>query len=195
MTIIDLGRTPASSAPVGERVRPGALARHRRGQRRSLPLVRMVIALMVVVVVLWGGFLPQQIGGRMSYVITDGISMLPDIHAGELVILRREPTYHVGEVAAYHNKELGVVVLHRIVAIKGDRYVFKGDNNDFVTTYEPTKAQIVGAVWARWSAAGRMVLDLRVPVVAAVLLGGLWLFTFWSRSSTRRQRRRRRHAR
>ena len=34
---------------------------------------------------------------------------------------------------------LHVVVLHRIIAIKGDRYVLKGDNNDFV---DPDAAQL-----------------------------------------------------
>jgi signal peptidase I len=148
----------------------------------------------LVALVVWTGLLPQQLGGAMSYVITDGTSMLPHIHAGDLVIVRREPSYHVGEVAAYHNQQLRAIVLHRIVAIRGTRFVFKGDNNDFLTTDEPTKTQIVGAEWLQLDGAGHLVLDLRTPAVAALLLGALWLFSFRGRSTSRRQRRRHRHA-
>ena len=42
------------------------------------------------------------------------------------------PSIRVGDIVAYRSTVLHVVVLHRIVAIKGDRYVLKGDNNDFV---------------------------------------------------------------
>lgn len=160
--------------------------------RRPHVVLKVGVALLVAVALLWTGLLPQQLGGKMSYVITDGVSMLPRFHAGDLVILRREPSYHVGEVAAFHNQQLHVIVMHRIVAIHGDRYVFKGDNNDFITAYEPTKSQIVGAEWLHLSGAGRILLDLRVPIVTAVLLAGLWLFSFWPKRS-RRQRRRHRH--
>ena len=121
--------------------------------------------------------------------------MLPRYHAGDLVILRKEPSYHVGEVAAYHNEQLHAIVLHRIVAIRGTRYVFKGDNNSWVTTFEPTKSQIVGARWLHLPEAGRLLLDLRTPIVAALLLGVLWLYSFWSPSGSRRRRRRHRHGR
>ncbi|MGH9109068.1 MAG: S24/S26 family peptidase [Acidimicrobiales bacterium] len=151
-------------------------------------LVAVIAALLIPT-----GMLPQQLGGSMSYAITDGVSMLPTYHAGDLVVIRREPAYHLGEVAAFHNQQLHVIVLHRIVAIRGNRYVFKGDNNSWVTSYEPTKAQIVGAEWLHLAGAGKVLLDLRTPIVAAVLLGLLWLFSFWPRSASRRRRRRHRH--
>ena len=191
MTIIDLGR--ATAPPVG--ATDGARSRtwRPRGWGRPHLLLRVVLSAAFVLVVLLGGLLPQQLGGRMSYVITNGSSMLPNYHAGDLVIVRREPTYHVGEVAAFHNQQIHVIVLHRIVAIRGDRYVFKGDNNAFVTMYEPTKSQIVGAEWLHAAGAGRIILDLRTPVIAAFLLGALWLFSFWPASRSRRMRRRHRH--
>ena len=161
-----------------------------RGRPHALP--KLVLASLVALVVLWGGWLPEQLGGRMSYVITDGTSMLPRYHAGDFVVTRSEPSYHVGEVAAFHNQQLGVIVLHRIVAIHGNRYVFKGDNNSWVTSYEPTKSQIVGAEWLHLPGAGRLVLDLRHPAVAACLLASVWLFSFSPAARSRRQRRRHR---
>ena len=191
MTIIELER------PAAPHVGSSALRRWREGgsggSGRPHLLLRLVTSAAIALVVLIGGLLPQQLGGRMSYVITNGSSMLPHFHAGDLVIVRREPTYRVGEVAAFHNQQLHVIVLHRIVAIRGNRYVFKGDNNSFVTTYEPTKSQIVGAEWLHVPGGGRIIIDLRTPVIAAFLLGALWLFSFWPTSRSRRMRRRHRY--
>lgn len=120
--------------------------------------------------------------------------MLPSFHTGDLVLLRREPSYHVGEVAGYHNGQLGVTLMHRIIAVHGDRYVFKGDNNSFVDSYQPTESQIVGAEWIHLPGWGSAVLELRAPVTGAVILALLWLFAFWPRRGCRRQRRRRHHA-
>ncbi|MGH9070435.1 MAG: S24/S26 family peptidase, partial [Acidimicrobiales bacterium] len=90
--------------------------------------------------------------------------------------------------------ELGVTVMHRIVAIEGDHYVFKGDNNDFRDSYHPTARQIVGAEWLHLPGWGNVLLELRSPLAAAVLLGGMWLLLFWPRSRSNRRPRRRRNA-
>ncbi len=142
----------------------------------------------------WAALAPPQLGGATSYVITTGISMLPRYHGGDLVLLRRESSYRVGEVAGYHNGQLKATVMHRIVAVEGGHYLFKGDNNDFIDSYHPTKAQIVGAEWVHLPGWGNFLLMLRAPVVGAALLGLMWLFVFWPRSRSRLQRRRRRHA-
>jgi signal peptidase I len=142
----------------------------------------------------WVLLAPRALGGRNTYVVTSGVSMLPHFHAGDLVILRTASAYHVGEVAAYHNGELGVVVMHRIIAIRDGHYVFKGDNNNFVDSFEPTKSQIVGAEWAHLPRAGRLLTDLRVPAVTATVLALLWILSFGRTRASRRRRRRHRLA-
>jgi signal peptidase I len=161
------------------------------------PLRRVAVTLVALLLAagLWVTVAPQQMGGPAAYVITDGISMLPEYHTGDLVVVHREPSYQVGEVAAFHDQQLHAVVLHRIVAIRGNRYVFKGDNNPVDTPYEPTRSQIVGAQWVHVPGAGNVVLDLRRPIVAAVLLGLLALYSFSPAARSRRRRRRHRHAR
>lgn len=191
MTGVDAGRRWVALDRPGTSPPPSAGSRLRRHGGSSLLPYKLATWGVVLLVLFGTGLLPQQLGGAMSYAITDGTSMLPHIRAGDLVIVRREPSYHVGEVAAFHDRQLHVIVLHRIVAIRGGRYVFKGDNNDFVTSYEPTKSQIVGAEWLRIPRAGRLVEELRAPWVAAALLGLLWLVSF--RRSTSRRRRRRHH--
>jgi len=158
---------------------------------------RTIFRLVLVAALIGLGWLylaPPQLGGRTTYVIADGTSMLPHYHAGDLVVLRKESSYTVGEVAAYHNHQLGVVVMHRIVAIKGGRYSFKGDNNNFVDSSQPTESQIVGTELVHVPGAGRLLLTLRDPAIAAGLLGLLWLTSFSAPQRSRRQRRRHRHA-
>jgi signal peptidase I len=144
----------------------------------------------IVFLLAWRTIAPVQVGGSASYVITDGISMLPKFVGDGLVITRAEGNYHVGEVAAYHNADLKAVVMHRIVALEGNRYVFKGDNNDFSDQYHPTKADLVGKEWVYWPGAGRYLKLLREPLNFAIVIG---IVALLSLRMPRQSRRRRRH--
>jgi signal peptidase I len=177
--------TPTTGAPTSGTVRGWSLP-----HRRLLGLLATLIACLAI----WAVLAPPALGGSTSYVITEGVSMLPHYHTADLVVLHKQPTYRVGQVAAYHNPTLRTVVMHRIVAVDGSRYVFKGDNNNFTDSYEPSASQIIGAQWFHLPGAGRWELQLQQPLVAAVLLAALWLFTFSPSVRSRRQRRRHRHA-
>lgn len=188
-TRIDASKCPARSE--------AAAASVDDGRARGTTIYRRVFRPLLgaaVVVVLWLVFAPTVLGGSVTYVVTDGVSMLPHFHADDLVLLRQEPTYHVGEVAGYQNGQLHEIVMHRIIAMDGDRFVFKGDNNDFTDTYHPLKSQIVGAEWMHLSGWGRWLNEIRIPFVTAALLAALWLLSF-RKSPASRRRRRRRHAR
>jgi len=194
MSLTDIAHEEALAAVAdGEHSRRQA-ARKPRPSHVLRRIISMFFSLALLVAA-WALFAPPALGGKISLVVTDGISMLPHFHGGDVVLLYKESSYHVGEVAGYHNGQLGVVVMHRIVAINDGHYAFKGDNNNFVDSYEPTKSQIVGAEWLHLAGAGRYMLDLRDPFVAAIALGMLSLYSFSPRSKTRRQRRRHRHAR
>jgi signal peptidase I len=119
------------------------------------------IAALVLLGAGWFFFAPAQLGGSTSYVQTYGTSMQPRFHAGDLVVVRPAGSYHVGEIVAYRDAQLGNhVVLHRIVRIAGGRYFFKGDNNNFVDSYQPTKSALVGRLWLHVPAAGRYLVWL-----------------------------------
>jgi len=164
-----------------------------RPQRRTRRLLRNLALAGITCFLCVFGWLqlgPVQLGGRASYVVTDGTSMLPHFRADGLVVTRAQDSYRVGEVVAYHNKQLNSVVMHRIVARDGDRYVFKGDNNGYRDQYHPTKSEIVGEEWLYWPGGGRLLLLLREPAVFAVIVGGLAFFAasgFVPQSSERRR--------
>lgn len=175
MTILDL---PSPAVPVVGAPAPSGVRRRLLWRLPSPRTTMLRLALGLIVAAACALFAPAQLGGRAAYAVTDGVSMLPHYRAGDLVVLRARHSYHVGEVAAYHNADLGVVVLHRIVAIDGDRYVFKGDHNNFRDTFHPTAAQIVGGQWLHLSGFGRYLQVFRRPAVAALLLAVIWLLSF-----------------
>lgn len=85
------------------------------------------------------------LSGRISYVVTDGVSMNPVYYQGDLVFVLKADSYHVGEIVAYHGAVAGQKVLHRIIG--GDDstgFVFKGDNNDSIDPLRPTGDQLIG---------------------------------------------------
>ena len=148
--------------------------------RRHRPLLALSgLAALAAVGALWFFFAPTELGGRVDYAVIYGTSMEPTLHRGDLAVLHERSAYSVGDVVGYHNGDLHRVVLHRIIGRNGDRFVFKGDNNGFVDSFEATQGRVAGRLWVRVPAVGRIFLWVRttrnaivVGVLAALLLAG-----------------------
>ena len=83
--------------------------------------------------------------GLIGYVDTNGDSMEPLYHTGDLVVVVRADQYHAGEVVAYHGGTDGqLVALHRIVGGNANGFVIKGDNNRSIDPTHPRAGQIIG---------------------------------------------------
>lgn len=70
--------------------------------------------------------------------------MLPTLHAGQLVVVKRETTYNVGDIAAYDDS--GRRILHRIVGRNGTTYVFRGDHNIVEDGSAVRRQHVIGKV-------------------------------------------------
>jgi signal peptidase I len=149
----------------------------------------LTAALLALAVVAWLLIAPSAIGGPVTYVTTHGTSMKPGFETGDLALVRAAGEYRVGDVVAYRSSQLDTVVLHRIIRRDGDRYVFKGDNNDFIDPTHPRRDALIGSLWLRVPQGGRVLGWLHSPIVSAALAGGLALLLLGS--SERRRRRRR----
>jgi signal peptidase I len=164
-------------------------------KRPRLRSILSTAAFLIVVATAWWFFAPTQVGGSTRYVVTGGVSMEPRFHTGDLALVRPTSEYKVGDITAYWSTLLHKVVLHRIHAIDGNTYVFKGDNNNFLDPTHPTRAQLLGKLWLHVPGAGVWLNALHNPVVAfvicALLATGL-LFPF--REERRRRKRRRKSA-
>ena len=134
-------------------------------------------------------FAPVQWGGSASYAVTEGSSMEPEMRAGDLAVLRERPSYGPGRVVGYRSHELGRVVLHRIVAVEGDRFVFKGDNNEWLDSERPSADDLLGELWLRAPKAGAVVATARQPVVAALLVGVVAVLALGLSGAGRHKRR------
>jgi signal peptidase I len=120
----------------------------------------------------WLFLAPTSVGGRVTYVTLSGTSMEPRLHSGDLVLTRRADFYSVGDVIAYRSPDLGRAVLHRVVEADGDRFVTKGDHNDWLDAYHPRPQDVIGRYWVRVPRVGSALRWLQVPrnagLVAAV---------------------------
>ena len=152
---------------------------------QTIVLSALALALAVVA---WFFFAPTQIGGSTSYMIIRGISMNPSIHSGDLVIVREQSSYPVNAVVAYRYTLDKQNVLHRIIAIKGDRYTFKGDNNPKSDPYQPTKSDLIGEKWIQIPYAGRALEWIQVPTNAAILAVAAILLAAGGGAATKHRR-------
>ncbi len=156
---------------------------------------RRIAALLVGLVGLgavWFFLAPPALGGGTSYVSTDGVSMQPRFHTGDLALVRPVSDYRVGDIVAYRSRQLHVTVLHRIVAVTADgRYIFRGDNNSWRDPERVTRAQLIGALWFAVPGMGGRLQQLRSPATMAIL-AGLAALLLLSGAGARAHRRRRR---
>ena len=127
----------------------------------------------ILAILAWIFFAPAAAGGAVNYVIINGNSMEPLFHTGDLVIVRAAHSYQVGDIVTYQDPRLDQFVIHRIIATDSNHYTLKGDNNDWVDSYQPTMNDLIGKKWIHLPGAGKVVLWVRRPVPMAILVGGL----------------------
>lgn len=130
----------------------------------------MALRLAALAVIAGAVVLLTPLGGRVRYLVPYGASMEPTYRSGDLVFIRQQERYEVGDVIAYRNADLGRVVLHRIIDEADGAFTVQGDNNEWVDSTHPTAADVLGASWVRVPHAGRVLLALGRPPVAAALV-------------------------
>ena len=127
-------------------------------------------------VVAWTVLLrPQFLGGPVAYNLVSGSSMEPALHGGDLVLARRQDTYHLGDIVAFRTE--GGDVIHRIVGGSAQGgFITQGDNRDGFDHWRPRPKDIFGKKWLRIPGGGHVVVFLRSPIVLAALAGSTAAF-------------------
>jgi len=140
------------------------------------------VAFAIAIVVLAGlwavTFRPQSLGGPAGYVLVRGVSMEPMYHTGDLVLVRAESSYRVGDVVAYRVPDddigAGMILIHRIIGgSASEGFVLQGDNNTTPDEWHPRGGDVVGKAWIVLPRAGGALAWLRDPLVLASLAAGL----------------------
>ncbi len=123
---------------------------------------------LLLTVALWVALAPPSVGGHTSVIVVRGNSMEPGMFTGDIVFVSNTQRATVGDVAAYHNPDLGVVI-HRVIADDGARLTFQGDNRTTTDPYRPTYDEVVGTMAWRIPQGLRVVQFLSSPSVMLVL--------------------------
>jgi signal peptidase I len=133
------------------------------------------ISLAILVCLFWAQYLrPQSLGGRAAYVLVSGKSMLPRYHTGDLVLVERQSSYHVGELIAYRvpkgDPMAGAQVIHRIIGGTAKHgFIVQGDNRTAPDVWRPKPGDIVGAKALRIPNAVLVLQFLRSPIFLGLL--------------------------
>lgn len=79
--------------------------------------------------------------GIQSYDVLTG-SMEPTIHVGSLVFTKHMGSYGKGDIITFRRGN--ITVTHRIVGMKGDSFITKGDHNKATDPQTVSRTDIVG---------------------------------------------------
>lgn len=120
----------------------GSLRAWHPGPRAHDVLRWMLLGLLIAY---WAALLrPPALGGDTEYVFVRGTSMYPTYEGGDLVVIRKQRAYRVGDVVAFTPAGSTAHVIHRIVGVDGERYVMQGDNRNAIDPWRPTAEEING---------------------------------------------------
>jgi signal peptidase len=153
-------------------------------------------AVLVAVLAAWAIFLrPESLGGPATYLIVSGHSMEPTLHAGELVLARRQRTYRRGDVIVYRITKgqagAGALVIHRIVGGSSRTgYVTRGDNRSYRDPWRPRPDDIAGKMNVHVPRLGMLPVFSHTAVGMALIAALAGLLVLCGGTESPRQRRR-----
>jgi signal peptidase I len=150
---------------------------------RAVLAVLLSALLLGVVAATW----PSTLGGSVTYISVNGISMEPGMRTGDLAVVREASSYRTGDIVAFDTEDGRVI--HRIVG--GDAntgFRMQGDNRDTEDPWRPTPEHVVGRLWIHLPMVGAAVLWLQTPVGLGVVAAVLAVLLSNTRLRPRRRR-------
>lgn len=150
------------------------------------PVARYIILGLLAVVIgvnvftlnatrLAGDAVPMPFGYGGSVVLSG--SMEPALSVGDLLIVRAQDSYEVGDIVVYQSGTTPVV--HRIVSISEDTVVTRGDANNANDEPFPITA-IKGEVISVIPLVGYVVWALKSPIAVVIMLAAAVLLVEYS---------------
>ena len=151
-------------------------------KKKILAILRIAVLIVVSLLVgiklynwnarsLTGDVLPMPFGYGGAVVMSG--SMEPAIMTNELILVKAEDSYEIGDVVVFQSGSM--LVVHRIAAIDEDTVTTRGDANN--TDDQPIALeQIKGRVFAHIPQVGTVVRIIKTPVATiALILGAVLL--------------------
>ena len=116
---------------------------------------------------------PQPAVFGWSWAVVISGSMEPEISVNDLIVVREQDSYHVGDIITYESGSS--VVTHRIVAETEQGFTTKGDSNNTEDPKSVPHGAVVGRVVYVIPGIGLLIEYLRTPLgmTCMVLIGFL----------------------
>ena len=128
-------------------------------------LVSLTYLFIVISPKIFKGFYP--FGIKCAVVMTG--SMEPTIKIDDFVIIKRPKEIKVNDIVAYKEKDSKSEILHRVVKIKDDEVITKGDANN--TEDNPiNRDQITGIYIGRIKYIGKIISFVSKPIVFSIII-------------------------
>ena len=159
--------------------------------RKRSPFELLIDVELVIVIALVCAFIVPQLFGIVPDVVMSA-SMSPQVPAGSVAYIDENvgaDEMKVGDMAVYRPSE-GKQVLHRIVAIDGDSFTFKGDANNEPDSSSVDASQIVGRYMFHVPEIGRAYVffdDNRVVTIVAIVVLNLLVYALSERRRKREE--------
>ncbi len=105
--------------------------RHESANRKLLNEWGPTILAIVVIYLVLNVVLPAVLSTRSPLMVVVSESMVPTLNVGDIIVVRGRPTYEVNDIVVYRTVLYSKPIVHRIISIKGEHYITKGDHNTF----------------------------------------------------------------
>ena len=128
-----------------------------------------------ILAAVWGLIGPARLGGEVTPLVVSGTSMQPALEDGDLVLLRREERYEVGDIVAFVDPVLNDnITVHRVIAERDGYYQTQGDNRGTGDLHNPTSDEIIGRAWRRAPGLAGAAIELtRARSIFLLLVAGM----------------------
>lgn len=107
---------------------------------KKIPIVKLILYLFLISIII--AIIIFNCNYKI-YIITSG-SMQPTLKINELIVVKKETTYQMGDIITYCDMTDNENITHRIVRITQDGYYTQGDFNNIEDLNIVTDAQIIG---------------------------------------------------
>lgn len=134
----------------------------------------------------FGEEMPMFFGVASAAVVSG--SMEPEINVGDVVIIRAQDSYGVGDVISFSNGD-GTYTTHRVRSVREDGYETRGDANN--VSEEVNKSAVVGKVVLVIPGLGAAAAFLQTPAACSRSAAGRSPCGFWAGLISPRKEKRR----
>ena len=109
-----------------------------------------------------------QVLGYSQYIVTSG-SMEPNISVGDLILVKAQEQYELGDVVAFHDAA-GATVTHRIMGTVSGQFITQGDANNTEDDDLLPPERIIGKLQLVLPGMGYVIEFLRSPLGILLLV-------------------------